>query len=132
MPFGKGNMPELKPLKPERRAAVVFADYGKSAQARHWAVDARERYPTVETMYHPADMENFRTLDDMWERCDVAIGGTSTVLVEAVLNGLHIDRCDPIHVCAGMTDRERWLIDLSWAIWNHTEIVSGDFWEHLC
>ena len=132
MAFAKGDLPELKPLKPERKTAVVFADYGRAHQADHWALDARLKYKPVFTMRHPADMENFHTLDEMWKRCDVAIGGTSTVLVEAVLNGLHIERCDPIHVCAGMTNREQWLMDLSWAQWNHTEIVSGDFWEHLC
>ena len=129
---GKGALPELKPMKTERQAAVVFADYGRMIQAEHWAIDARVKYKPVYTMYHPADLHNFYTLADMWERCDVAIGGTSTVLVDAAINGLHIKQCDPLHVCQDIgSDRDTWLARLSWAQWNHTEIVNGNFWEHL-
>jgi hypothetical protein len=78
-------------------------------------------------------MQSIYPLADMWQRCDVAIGGTSTILVEAVINGLHIKQCDPLHVCHEMGDRAQWLTDLSWAQWNYeTGIITGDFWEHLC
>ena len=135
MTFAKAPTPELKPLKPEQKAAVVFADYGRMVEAKHWTVDAREKYFPVYMHEHPADSPcdwGRYTLDDLWERCDVAIGGASTVLVKAALNGLHIAQCDPTHVCADMADREQWLMDLSWAMWNHSEICQGDFWEHLC
>jgi hypothetical protein len=134
MVSANGELPKLKPPKPHQKSAVVFADYGKTIEASYWAVDAREKYFPVFTMWHPANMENFTTLADIWERCDVAIGGTSTVLVDAAINGLHIKQCDPLHVCAWMTARTRyqWLIDLSWAQWNfETGIMTGDFWEHL-
>ena len=132
MSVANGELPELKPMKPQQQSAVVFADYGKVNQAQHWEVDARYEYFPVNLHFHPADMQNFRTLTDRWDRCDVAIGGTSTVLVEAAINGLHVKSFDPLHVCQNMTDREQWLTDLSWAQWNHEQIMNGDFWNHLC
>jgi len=132
MSAGNGVLPELKPLKPQQESAVVFADYGQVNQAQHWEVDARDKYFPVSIHYHPADMENFTPLKDYWRLCDVAIGGKSTVLVEAVINGLHLAQCDPLHVCAGMADRETWLARLSWCQWHYTEIINGDFWDHLC
>ena len=128
----KGTLPELKPLKTTRQNAVIFADYGKLAQARHWEVDAREKYQQVYVRAHPADQQCFYTLDKLWQRCDVAIGGQSTVLVDAVINGLHTLSTDPLHVVQGMTDRKQWLTDLSWAQWHMDELKRGDFWEHLC
>jgi hypothetical protein len=131
MAAGNGDLPELKTMKPHQESAVVFADYGKMDQARHWEVDARSKYFPVHLRFHPADMQSIYPLADMWQRCDVAIGGTSTILVEAAINGLHIKQCDPLHVCHEMGDRAQWLTDLSWAQWNHTEIINGNFWEHL-
>ena len=131
MATSNGELPELKTMKPHQESAVVFADFGKMDQGKHWEVNARTKYFPVHLRFHPADMENFYPLADMWERCDVAIGGTSTILVDAAINGLHIKQCDPLHVCAGMTDRAQWLTDLSWAQWNFEYIVNGDFWEHL-
>ena len=133
MVASNGDLPELKSMKPRQESAVVFADYGKMDQARHWEVDARSKYFPVHLRFHPADMQSIYPLADMWERCDVAIGGTSTILVDAAINGLHIKQCNPLHVCVGMTDRAQWLTDLSWAQWNYkTGIITGDFWEHLC
>ena len=134
MTDANGELPELKSMKPQQESAVVFADYGKMNQAKHWTVDARDKYFPVHLRFHPADMESFDTLDDMWQRCDVAIGGTSTTLVEAALNGLHVESFDPLHVCQSIEyeGRQAWLNRLSWAQWNHEQIMNGDFWEHLC
>jgi hypothetical protein len=128
----KGTLPELKPIKTQQEHAVIFADYGQMNQARHWEVDAREKYQQVYVRAHPADQMCYYTLEDLWQRCDAAIGGQSTVLVDAVINGLHTISTDPLHVVQGMTDRQQWLTDLSWAQWNHTELMNGDWIEHLC
>ena len=71
-------------------------------------------------------------LSAVWELADVAIGHSSTVLVEAAINGLHVESSDPLHVCQGIEDRAQWLVDLSWANWNFEQLKSGAFWEHLC
>jgi hypothetical protein len=127
-----GTLPELKPLKTDQKGAVIFADYGKMVQAKHWTVDAREDHFPVYMRPHPAEMQSFYSLDDMWERCGVAIGGQSTVLVQAAINGLHVVSHDPLHVCQDIgADREAWLTRLSWCQWHYTEIQNGAFWEHL-
>ena len=132
MAAGNGDLPELKPMKEQWESAVVFGDYGKMNQAEHWEIDARVLYQPVYLRFHPADMHSFYSLADMWERCDSAIGGKSTVLVDAAINGLHVKSYDPLHVARDIKDRAQWLTDLSWAQWNHEQIMNGDFWEHLC
>jgi len=133
MAAAKGSIPRLAPRKAQCRHAVIFADYGEINQARHWVVDAREQYEQVYFREHPDDRHSpyFYTLDELWKRCDVAIGGTSTVLVEAVLNGLHVETYDPYHVCRDISDRQQWLTDLSWAQWTIDECAAGAFVEHL-
>ena len=71
------------------------------------------------------------TLEQIWSIANVAVGHSSTVRVEAELNGLYVYTTDPNHVCRDITDREKWLVDLSWAQWTFEQIVNGDFWEHL-
>ena len=127
-----GTLPELMPLKTDQKGAVIFADYGKMVQADHWTVDARRGHFPVYMRPHPSEMESFYTLDDMWERCGVAIGGQSTALVQAAINGLYVKSYDPLHVCQDIgTDREGWLTRLSWCQFHYTEIQNGNFWSHL-
>lgn len=129
-----GVLPELRPLKPQQQSAVVFGDYGREVQARHWLVDARETYAPVYMKYHPASSETYNftlKLEEAWQRCDVAIGGQSTVLVEAAIQGLHVFSHDPDHVVQGMTDRQDWLTKLSWCQWSSEQLINGDFWDHL-
>ena len=133
MAAAKGSIPQLAPRKARRRHAVILADYGGINRARHWEVDARKQYEQVYFREHPNDRHSryFYSLDEMWERCDVAIGGKSTALVDAAINGLHVETHDPHHVCCNITDRQQWLTDLSWAQWTIDECHSGQFWEHL-
>ena len=129
-----GRVPELKPKRETTLGCLILADYGKQHQARHWEVDAREKYFPIYFREHPADRHYryFYSLDEMWKRCDVAIGGSGTALVDAAIEGLHVHSYDPLHVIQNMTDRQQWLIELSWAQWGHEAIMAGDFWEHLC
>ena len=137
MDAGKGDLPMLKPRKEKKRCAVVFGDYGRDPEklVHH----ARSNYDSVYYRPHPADGTNNTklmspawTLEQIWDFADVAVGHSTTTLVQAELNGLHVYTDDPRHVCANIPDREQWLIDLSWAQWNHEEIQNGDWWDHLC
>lgn len=136
MDFPKGTPPDLWPRKGSRRAAVVFADYGEDCT--DWVMDARYTYDCVYFRPHPAESERDSPvmtlrgdLDAVWSLADVAIGGKSTVLVDAEIHGLHVHAHDPHHVVKHSGDREQWLTDLSWAQWSQDEIRTGQFWEHL-
>ena len=132
----KGLLPELKPHKKRRRCAVVFGDYG--VDPRLQLANARRKYDSVWYRPHPQDKSPAPcfplrgSLDDVWTVADVAIGHSSTVLVDAQINGLFVESTDPRHVAHYTDDRESWLKRLSWAQWSLDEIVAGTFWEHLC
>ena len=136
MPAGKGKLPELKPSKTGRDCAIVFGDYGMDP--RELVHYAQLHFGRTYYKPHPAETGQVSpvlapkwTLEQCWSIANVAVGHSSTVLVEAELNGLHVYTTDPHHVCQGIDDREQWLIDLSWAQWTFEEIINGDFWEHL-
>ena len=130
-----GILPELKPDKVSNRCAIVFADYGRDPSED--IARARHEYQSVFFRPHPQQHINTRAitlggpLDVCWHWGDVAIGHSSTVLVEARINGLRVESSDPLHVTHGSDDREGWLTRLSWAQWNHEAIKRGAFWEHL-
>jgi len=132
---GKGTLPELRPRKSAGRCAVIFADYGLDM---YEAVEqAKLTYQSVFFRPHPAQEQDTRAmtlrgpLEAVWSLADVAIGHSSTVLVEAEINGLQVVSSDPTHVVHHDGDREAWLNRLSWAQWNHGELMNGDFWSHL-
>ena len=132
-----GMLPDLLDKKKRQECAIVFGDYGCSPAKM--IQFARNNYDRVYYKPHPAETGQASpvlaprwTLDTCWELGDAAIGYSSTVLVEAELNGLHVHTEDKRHVCYQVDDREQWLIDLSWAQWSYSEIVNGNFWEHLC
>ena len=133
---GKGELPELKPMKRRRKCAVVFGDYG--LDPRGMLADARRKYDSVWYRPHPQDTRPAPcfplrgSLDDVWTVADVAIGHSSTVLVEAQIEGLFVESTDKRHVVHCLDDRESWLKRLSWAQWSLDELVNGEFWEHLC
>ena len=135
MARAKGTLPALKPRKGKRRCAVVFADYGQDCTQT--VIETRQAYDSVFFRPHPAQAQETPVitlkgdLANVWEIADVAIGHSSTVLVEAEINGLHVETTDARHVARNVTDRTQWLNDLSWAQWNHEEIQRGEFWEHL-
>lgn len=133
-------IPDLKPMKPEKRkadqCAMYFGDYGEDPTNR-----IRETLKTYGRTYyrpHPADgrdsivLSPDWTLEQVWEIADVAVGGGSTVLVDALVNGLWVDCWDERNPAAQDCDRETLMARLTWADWSHEEIQRGDFWEHLC
>ncbi len=136
MSFDKGDLPELKPQKTSRDCAIVFGDYGMDPKELidysriHFSRTYYKPHPAEHGQVSPVLAPKW-TLEQCWEIADVAAGHSSTVLVEAELNGLHVYTTDPNHVCKDIGSREQWLKDLSWAQWNFEEIVNGDFWEHL-
>lgn len=130
------NAPELKPKKEYRGTCVLFGDFGED-MTDEWQL-ARKLHQRVYFRPHPADHKN-RTpvmtiggeLDHIWRMCDAAVGKSSTVLVQAEIEGLHVTATDPLHVVKHDGDRQKWINRLSWAQWNHEEIKRGAFWEHL-
>jgi len=133
---GKGSLPDLKPLKPKRRAVVVFGDYGRDPKQE--MSYARRTYDSVFYRAHPSSTERtpYLTLggelNNVWEIADCAVGYKTTALIDAEINGLHVHSTDPQHVVHHDGDRQQWINRLSWANWNHEEIKRGYFWEHLC
>lgn len=132
-----GNLPTLKRRKDARRCAVIFEDFG--ADTSELIVEARLHYASVFYRPHPAQQKSAGAmaltceLSSVWEIADVAIGHSSSVLVDAEINGLHVESSDPRHVVhPAKQDRAQWLQDLSWAQWNHKQLIKGEFWEHLC
>lgn len=132
---GKGILPQLRQRKHAGRAAVVFADYGRSPDDDIAA--ARKTYDAVFFRPHPREPRQAPVLtlsgplDGVWALADVAIGHSTTALVQAEIEGLRVVCSDPLHVVHHDGDRERWLNRLSWCQWNHEEIKRGDFWSHL-
>ena len=133
---GKGILPELKSSKKRRLCAVVFGDYG--GDPREHLKYARKKYDSVWFRPHPSDtglspyLPLRGELSSVWQIGDVAIGHSSTVLVDAEINGLFVESTDPRHVVHHNGDREAWLKRLSWAQWHLDELANGSFWEHLC
>lgn len=132
----KGEPPKLKPMKNNKRCAVVFGDYGRDPKPEYCY--ARQRFESVWFRPHPQDRNDYAPLplrgplETVWQIGDAAIGCSSTVLVDAAINGLHVHSTDPRHVVHGCEDRSNWLRQLSWKQWSLDEIRAGNFWEHLC
>lgn len=131
----KGTLPRVKRVKDDRRCAIIFGDYDRDHTAQ--VKQARLKYDSVFYKPHPAQRRetpvmSIGDLDACWALGDVAIGHSSTVLVDAVINGLHVESSDPRHVVHKLNgSREAWLAWLSWAQWNMTELCDGSFWSHL-
>lgn len=134
------QLPDLEPMKPEKRkadqCAVVFGDYGEDCTDT--VRDALKTYGRTYYRPHPADRRESIVLSPDWTLqqtfsiADVAVGNSSTVLVDAMVNGLHIDCRDSMHPVNMDASRETIMARLSWADWGHEEIIDGEFVEHLC
>jgi hypothetical protein len=125
-----------RPRKANGRCAIVFGDYGRDPTED--IERARRDYDSVFFRPHPQQiiatsvMTLSGPLEDAWSLGDVALGHSSTVLVQARIEGLRVESSDPLHVVhAYPDDDERWLRELSWAMWHYTEIEAGLAWEHL-
>jgi hypothetical protein len=130
----KGELPELKPRKENKGAAIVFGDYGRDMHPECYLA---RKFDRCYFKPHPQDASQkspFMTLrcslNIALEMADVAIGHASTVLVDAEIAGLHVISTDSRHVVHNR-DRTEWLKRLSWAQWSLTELEDGSFWEHL-
>ena len=132
---GKGVLPELSPRKERQGTAIVFGDYGRDMSME---CALARKFDRCYFKAHPQDSQQtspFNTLrcplNVVMELADVAIGHSSTVLVDAEIAGLHTISTDPRHVVHN-SDRTAWLNRLSWAQWSLDEIRTGAAWEHLC
>ena len=117
---GRGGRthPELKETKHGTRT-VVLNDF-----------DEQFNEPNATVRHHPARVPCDETLQDCLGRHDVAIGGRSTALVEAFIQGLQVEsRVHNGPVPTGI-NREYWIRSLSWHNWGIDEIACGDLWNY--
>ena len=105
----------------------------KTGNRRIYLCDFRQQpeghYDTVR--YHPAEKKPQGSLKDALKAHDVAIGRRSTALVDAVIHGLRVETDDLHSPVYGITDRRRWINDLSWHNWSRAEILSGEFLDGI-
>ena len=134
-----GDLPELLPRKSREYSVIVFGDYGRDmtetvVRLRHERNGALyfRPHPQDAGRTVPAAMSLNCDLEGVWALGDLAVGHSSTVLVDAVVHGLKTESTDPRHVVQRLNgSRKRWLEWLSWSQFHADQIKAGDFWEHL-
>lgn len=137
---GKGLPPKIKARKEECRRAAVFSDWGRDPIAD--IERALAKYDEVQFRPHPEERDISVSvpvmakprwgLDAVFAWADVAVGHSTTALVDARINGLHVDCSDPHNpVVDDPDDDDLWINRLSWANWSMDELVRGDFIPHL-
>lgn len=114
--------PELKPMKDGDRQ-IVLCDFGKHYNA------------TGTLRRHPAERGESEPLKAALERHDKAIGGKSTALVDAAIEGLKVttvEKNTPVDPISGKShpDRLTWVQALSWHNWTFNELEKGELWPH--
>lgn len=130
--------PTIKPWKNGKRL-IVLCDYGEKSYKYQNRV--RPHFGNVAVREHPSSV-SYKQIDllDELEDFEIAIGGRTTALVTAAIEGLSIfcvDRLSPVYPVASAVpyiikpDRDRWLKDLSWHNWTLEEIKSGQMWHHF-
>lgn len=118
------SAPTLKPLK-TGDATVVLCDYNKLFHL-----------PGATIRHHPGNHKLSETLSDCLARHHIAVGGRSTAMVDAAIQGLRVitnDHNSPVHPLSFQVnpDREHWIKSLSWHNWTFEEIKSGELWKHF-
>lgn len=131
--------PAIKPWKEYRGSACVFAGYRE--EISDLVKLARKHFERVYCRHHPADkqhsglMELGGELSTIFALCDVAVGTKSTVLYDAVFNGLPtIGEVGSVRSYWGdlrRPDRSEWLHELSYRQFHIDEVRNGLAWELL-
>ncbi len=138
---GDRSKPNLQPWRESEKRALCIEDYGKTIPA----AAIQPFFNQVEVRQHPAgrDKQRVEPLGTVLERNDVAVGYSSTALVEAAITGLPVicfadPGTSPVSQIASTTpaevirpDREQWLNNLSYCNWTYEEISSGAAAEYL-
>lgn len=124
----------------EPRTALILADYNqREDQLRELASHI---FSKVKLRRHPADEAPGEPLSTALAWADVAIGKSSTALVQAALAGVPLICLDPQNVARPVAshsfteplfrrDRRQWCYDLAYTQWHVDEITSGMAWKHL-
>jgi len=117
--------PVLKPRKSGKRTVIMW-DYGMDGQ------NEADLYPNSTIRRHPEEVKPAETLEECLQRHDRAVGRHTTALVDAAIEGLHIECTASNGPLSGLTDgREHWINCLAWHNWHIDEIESGKAWSHL-
>ena len=116
--------PELKQAKTGTRT-IVLCDYGKNYE-----------YKEASKRKHPTEERSSETLSECLGRHDIAVGGKSTALVDAAIQGLKVISLEPNSPVSPLSDqfnpdRESWVKALSWHNWTFNEIHDGELWDHF-
>ena len=129
--------PELKPWKHGKRL-LVLCDYDEDGEK--YAALARPHYEDIEIRKHPSNEGEAEGLIDALEKFDLAIGGKTTALVKAAIEGLPVfctDKSSPVYPVSSTIKHPRragrieWINSLSWHNWSKQEIKSGEAWQHI-
>lgn len=138
--WGINKKPRYHPIiKPWRkgRKLIILCDYGEDGTQY---VNYVKNHYNFYIRRHPADKAEQIGLMEELKDYDLAMGGRSTALVTASIEGLSVfstiksSPAYPISKPLSWTykpDRAAWLKDLSWHNWKHSEIQSGELWHHL-
>ena len=86
-------------------------------------------YDTVRR--HPAQQKPTTTLQHDLDTHDIAIGRSTTALVDAAIQGLRVETSDPHSPVYGLVDRDQWIRDLAWHNWSTDELASGAFLDGI-
>jgi len=116
--------PVLKPMKRGHRT-LALCDFGQ-----YLDIDGA----TIRR--HPSEHKSKESLQSCLNRHDVAIGGKSTALVDAAINGLVVKTLSdnsPVSFISGQQnpDRAHWINCLAWHNWTLKEINEGMIWHWL-
>lgn len=128
--------PETKPWRDGNRL-IILCDYGEDSS--RYENRARPYMPYA-VRRHPSQTPQEQELTEQLKEFDCALGGKSTALVTAAVEGLSVfsvDKLSPVYPISQPfpwtyhKDREGWLNSLSWHNWTPSEIASGAAWEHF-
>lgn len=130
-------------------AAVVFGDYTTDPERyRQTILEVMQNYDQVFYRPHPQQPGWSPPcpvidgpLPDVFKVARVAIGWRSSVLVDAVINGIPVVCLDSRNVVAPVASehineivfaaRQNWAYNLAHSQWHVSEIANGDAWGHL-
>ena len=123
--------PVLEPLKTSGET-IIFAQKPNDHSLRghnhvKWVEDMLAAYPEATLRHHPIMMSSkSEPLASVLDRCRVAITYTSTVGVEALIAGCKSLVYDAGSMAYDVTNRGKWLHDMSWKQFSFAELESRE------
>jgi len=133
--------PLLMPMNPVTPApgsrVVIFGQKPNDHSLRGsdhvaWIQEQMIKYPRHEFRHHPLmAQERQEPLDDVLDRCWVAVTYSSTVGAEALIAGVRSNPDCVQSTAYNVTDREQWIHDLSWHNFTLDEFASVPVMKYI-